>query len=414
MRKIIASVDIGSHSIKVVVGEIHKNKLNVLAVNEEPSQGIGRGFVVNSQKVKDSLKVCLDQIEETLGLKVRKVIVNIPARDVIFDMTKGKTTITNTEHIISGDDIARALQGCVYNKINPKYELVSIMPIYFLVDEEKKVADPKGIIANKLEATSIIASALKTNVYPILTCLEELGLEVIDITFNNIGDFYATSSEVLATSNGAIVNVGHEVTDVAIFNKGVMANCTSINVGGKNIENDIKYIYKVQDKDAKKLKEKLALAHVQMASSSEKIKVKTLENEEIEINQYELSEIVMSRVIEILNLVKKELNYLTKKQISYIMFTGGVTEMSDFKIALESVFGKNASVMNLRELGVRNNKYSSCVGMIKYFNNKMIFRNKEFSIFSIDEQEELGSHDKVVNVPETSVLGKLFGYFFDN
>ena len=56
MRKIIASVDIGSHSIKVVVGEIHKNKLNVLAVNEEPSQGIGRGFVVNSQKVKDSLK----------------------------------------------------------------------------------------------------------------------------------------------------------------------------------------------------------------------------------------------------------------------------------------------------------------------------------------------------------------------
>ena len=44
----------------------------------------------------------------------------------------------------------------------------------------------------------------------------------------------------------------------------------------------------------------------------------------------------------------------------------------------------------------------------------MIFRNKEFSIFSIDEQEELGSHDKVVNVPETSVLGKLFGYFFDN
>ena len=52
--------------------------------------------------------------------------------------------------------------------------------------------------------------------------------------------------------------------------------------------------------------------------------------------------------------------------------------------------------------------------MIKYFCDKMQFRNKKVSIFSIEEQEELGTFEKYINVSENSVLGKLFGYFFDN
>ena len=38
----------------------------------------------------------------------------------------------------------------------------------------------------------------------------------------------------------------------------------------------------------------------------------------------------------------------------------------------------------------------------------------DFSIFSIDEQEELSGIHKKVNISDDSLLGKLFGYFFDN
>ena len=40
MRKIIASLDIGSSSIKLVVGEIYRGKLNILACLDTPAQGI--------------------------------------------------------------------------------------------------------------------------------------------------------------------------------------------------------------------------------------------------------------------------------------------------------------------------------------------------------------------------------------
>ena len=414
MRKIISSMDIGSHTIKIVVGEIVKNKLNILAVSNTPSKGIKKGLIINAEAFMASLKKGINKIEETLGLKLRKTIVNIPADNANFSITEGSTTITNEDSIVTGNDIARALQGCVYNKFRPSEELVTIMPIYFLIDGDQKVKDPKNIIAHRLGAKSVIVTTPKKNVYSVLTCLEKLGIEVIDITFNSVGDYYSAKNENLDNSVGAIVNSGHDITTVSIFNKGVLTNSKIIDLGGKNIENDISFIYKIKKDDAVYLKNNLALAHKRLAQASEKEKMTNRLGEEISINQYEVSEITMSRLQEILKIIKKEINLLTKKEIHYIIFTGGVTESADFNLVMEDVFLKTASILQIKELGVRSNIYSSCVGMIKYFNDKMNFRNKEVSIFNYEEQEELGSTEKRINVSENSVLGKLFGYFFDN
>ena len=40
MRKIIASLDIGSNKIKLIVGEFIKNSLNILCVSEASTHGI--------------------------------------------------------------------------------------------------------------------------------------------------------------------------------------------------------------------------------------------------------------------------------------------------------------------------------------------------------------------------------------
>ena len=94
--------------------------------------------------------------------------------------------------------------------------------------------------------------------------------------------------------------------------------------------------------EAKSLKEKYALAHKGNAQSADYVEVVNNNEEKIRINQFELSEIVMSRMEEILNLCKKEINYLTKKEISYIIFTGGLTECRDFNYILEEIFGNKS------------------------------------------------------------------------
>ena len=67
MRKIMACLDVGSDTVKCVVGEIVKRKLNVLAVAETPSKGVKYGIVEDPNSVLDSLKNVIQKCEEIIG-----------------------------------------------------------------------------------------------------------------------------------------------------------------------------------------------------------------------------------------------------------------------------------------------------------------------------------------------------------
>ena len=56
MRRIIASLDIGSCTSKLIIGEFFKNKLNILAVIENESKGLKNGLVVHPELLVGSLR----------------------------------------------------------------------------------------------------------------------------------------------------------------------------------------------------------------------------------------------------------------------------------------------------------------------------------------------------------------------
>lgn len=78
MRKIIACLDIGSFSIKLVVGEITKNKVNILACAESPSQGIKKGYIVNPESASIAIKDVFSKCENMLGLPIKSVLLCVP------------------------------------------------------------------------------------------------------------------------------------------------------------------------------------------------------------------------------------------------------------------------------------------------------------------------------------------------
>ena len=114
-----------------------------------------------------------------------------------------------------------------------------------------------------------------------------------------------------------------------------------------------------------------------------------------------------------LNIVKSEINYLTKKEISYIMITGGLSEQRDFDIEIESVFGPIAFIGKNNYIGARNNEFACAIGMIKYFDFKLKLRDREFSAFSSDDLDRLISNGNKKVTSGDTILGKVFGIFFD-
>lgn len=413
MKNIYTSLDIGSDSIKVVVLELHKNKLNLLAASSVKSRGIKKGVITDTTEASLSVKEAINEVETMLGVKIKKVITNIPSYFAKFIYANAEIKINNEDNIITSDDVVQVLKECVKVNVPLNSELLTILPIDFSVDNNDFIKDPKGLLSRNLGSRVIIVTVPKKNIYSVVSLIENLGIEVIDISLNAIGDSFLFRDKETSSQIGAIINIGAETTEVSIFNKGIIVKNSIIGLGGKNIDNDVSYIYNVPIEQVVKLKEKFALAHKFNASLNDFYEINTLNEEIIKVNQFEVSEVVMSRLEEILNLAKKEISILTNKSMQYIIITGGTSHLKHFEYIANDVFGKIVNVGNIKIIGARHNKYSSAIGNVIYFITKLKLKGKNYSMFNEDDVEELSSVKRglINNLGNDSMLGKVFNFF---
>ena len=413
MRKIIASLDIGTSTIKLIIGEFIKNKLNILCTSEVPSKGMKKGLIYRRDELIPVLKETFHKAEEMLGIPVKEVVLSIPAYYTEARMSEGSSTITNEDHVITHQDLIRAMHAASYNQIGEDEELISILPTTYKVDNDI-VKNPINMIGKKLSLKAVLITAPKSSVIDFLKVLDTIGIKVIDVVTSSLGDYASNRFKESGSKFGAIINIGEETTTVSVFNKGILTRAEVIELGGANIDNDIAYIYKITKKDARELKESIGLACSDQARKEEKVTLTDRLGEEVTINQLDLSEIIESRLREILELTKKQINLLTKREIEYIIITGGSSEIGDFNNLLDKVFTKPHILGKIDTVGARNNKFSTTLGIIKYYNGRLKLKNKEYSVFNLDELEILSGIHKKVSINENSILGKLFGYFFDS
>ena len=407
MKKIYTAIDIGSDTIKFVVGEYFKNKLNILATYEQKAKGIRKGLIVDPNLAINSIKDGIKEINNNLGIDIKKVIVGVPSYNAKFMFVTSEIEITGDA--ITTDDVNNLIKASVYSKVEQDYELITVLPLTFLIDGEKETK-VVGKTGNKLEIKGIMISAPKKNVYSVLSVMEGAGLEVVDITVSALGDYYEVRNDNLDKNIGAIINLGHETTNVSVFSRGKLMNTETIQLGGINVDKDLAYMFNINVFDAREIKEKFASSHKRFIALNDVYEVKNTAGEVIKLNQIEVTEIVMDRLAELLRLAQKQILLLTKQNISYIVITGGLTEIRAFKNLVYEILGKDVIIYTEDTLGVRNNKYTTSIGMIKYFIDKMEVRGKEYSM--IDEQdEELLINPNNKNSKGKAGITKIFGNF---
>ena len=411
MRKIYSAVDLGSSFIKIVVLEALNGKLNVLSSTNYPSKGIEKGLIKDEKEVITSIKLAFKEINESLGVKVDKVIISVPLDDARYSITEGYTTITSEEGLITSEDILNTLQASIYNKIPNNEELVTVMPIKYIIDDKAEVKNPKGLHAKKLSVKSMMITTNKRDIYKQVGVFSSAGIEVVDILFNSIGDYYAFKEKDFDLGSVATINIGSSKTEISIFNKGIISSSYLLPLGSEIIEEDLSYLYNIDIEKAKKIKDMFIIFDKELTSDNEVYETKDNSNIKIKINQYEASDVASKKIREILEKSKKELNLLTKKEIRYIIISGGITNAPGFKTIANEVFGEVAITEELDVIGIRNNAYSSSYGMIKYFIEKLKLRGREYTMFNEDKEYKLIEERKS---SDGFSFGKFFEYFFNN
>ena len=411
MNNIFTGIDLGTDSIKIVVTEKVNDKFYVLASVSSPSSGIKNGFIEDMKASVNSIKGALKKIEEMLGFKLTKVIACIPSSNCHMDIVFGKVNVVDYNEI-TGTDVSNVLLDAIKEQDFSKEELVTAIPISFNVDETSNVDDPKGMKGSVLEARVVISTVPKEPLYRILEALKLAGVETVDISYSSIGDYYSFKSHKYDELVGAIINIGEESTNVCVFNKGIPIKNSLLPVGSSNVDKDITYVFKSKMSESRKIKETFAVALSNYADAGDIYTFELDKDNKKEINQLNVSKVVEARIREILKLAKNEIKNLTNREIRYIIVTGGLTELSGFSYLVEQEFGFVAKVCNIPVMGVRHNKFSSCYGVTKYFDDKLELRGKHYNMVSKENIDTMLSVD--ANITSDNMLSKVFGHFFEH
>ena len=411
MSSIYTGIELGTDSIKIVVLEKINEQYHVLSSVCSESAGIRNSHVYDIKAASAAVKKAVKSASEMLGAKITKAIVCVPPTHCNMDIVNGSVEVANTK--ITGEDVCNVLNEALKDQDFSEFELVTAIPISFTVDEEENIKDPKGMRGEVLSSKIVIGTMPKEELYRFLEVLKLAGVEAVDVGFTSTGDYYTIKNSKYDGIVGAIINIGEDNTNVAVYNKGIQIKNAVLPIGSSNVDKDLAYIFKMKDNAARNLKETFAVCMSSYADSTDIVEVKNNNGEIKEISQVGVSKVVESRIREILKLAKNEIKNLTNREISYIIVTGGLSELAGFGYLVEEMFGAMAKVCNITTMGIRHNKYVSVLGIVRYLDDKLSLRGKQMNMIDGDELDDLVSpQHKMIN--NENIIGKVLGHFFDS
>ena len=411
MSSIYTGIELGTDSIKIVVLEKINEQYHVLSSVCSESAGIKNSHVYDIKAASAAVKKAVKSASEMLGAKITKAIVCVPPTHCNMDIVNGCVDVVNSK--ITGEDVCNVLNEALKNQDFSEFELVTAIPISFTVDEEENIKDPKGMRGEVLSSKIVIGTMPKEELYRFLEVLKLAGVEAVDVGFTSTGDYYTIKNSKYDGIVGAIINIGEDNTNVAVYNKGIQIKNAVLPIGSSNVDKDLAYIFKMKDSAARNLKETFAVCMSSYADSTDIVEVKNNNGEIKEISQVGVSKVVESRVREILKVAKNEIKNLTNREISDIIVTGGLSELAGFGYLVEEMFGAMAKVCNITTMGIRHNKYVSVLGIVKYLDDKLSLRGKQMNMIDGDELDDLvSSQHKMIN--NENIIGKVLGHFFDS
>ena len=394
MNRVYTGLDIGENTIKIAVMKKTDTDLVLLAKSEVKTSGISKGNIVDAKSASKSIASAIQSINSKLNIEIKKVIISIKSKNVVYKVANSEIKVIDP-NMISGKDITNIIKNSVKDNIDDDYELVTAFPVAYKLDGGMVTNNPKGKSSEKLYSKVVLGSVPKKYLIDYLNLVSLCGLEVVDVTLNDVADYYAVRNKEIDKQVGIIVDVGESETSIGLFNKGILIKSSSSPNGSHHVDNDISYIYKIGYKDARKLKETYATASVRYADKYDEIEIKDENGQSEKVSQYKLSEIVEARIGELLNLTKKEIKNLTNRRISYIIILGGLSEMTGFSFLASRLFGEKVTVWSSTTLGMRHNKYGTLIGMIKYFDNKLESRSKKLSMIDNASYDKLSETDNL-------------------
>ena len=359
------SIDIGSSSVKTIVGEKFHNGINVIGTGQTYTSGIKNGLIDDFDIARQAIKDTIKKASIASGVDIKDVFLKLPIIGTeVYDESNEIEFYEDTE--IDGTHIESVLEGIRDKNDVPETEVINVFPIRFVVDKDNEVSDPKELIArHSLKVDAGVIASQKSILINMIKCVEACGVDVLDVYSDayNYGSILTPTEKELGA---CVIDIGEDLTQVAFYERGELVDAESIEMAGRDITDDIAQGLNTTYDTAEKVKHQYGHAFYDSASDQDVFSVDQVDSDEhVQYTQKDLSDFIEQRVEDIFFEVFDVLQELglTKVNGGFVV-TGGSANLLGVKELLQDMVSEKVRIHTPSQMGIRKPEFSSAISTI--------------------------------------------------
>ena len=370
---IIVGLDIGSTKICTVIGEVAADGvLDIIGEGTVPSDGLRKGVVVNLERTIASVRQSISAAERVAGVEVQTAWVGIAGSHLKALTSHGIAAIRRGQEI-TRPDVERTIENAQAVPLEANMDIIHVIPQEYVVDGHDGIRDPVGLSGVRLEVDVHIVAGAQGPLQNLKRCARDAGIAVDGVVVQALASGLAVLNQAEEELISLLIDIGGGTTDVGVFRRGQLAHSAVIPLGGDHITQDISQWLRIPPDEAERVKKRYGVALPDMADRDVELEVSNA-NYTTSLSTFELAQVIKPRVMEILDLVKQNIEQrmgALELLAGNVVITGGASltpgldQIAIDRFRLPVRIGKPEGVSGLVDV-VASPAHATAVGLVRY------------------------------------------------
>jgi cell division protein FtsA len=354
-QQLIAALDIGSSKVTaLIVTPDGDGRLTVLGTGQRESRGVKRGYITDMSASEFAVREAVELAERMSGGTIDDVWASYGAGGLVSDVANVEVELGG--HPVEQADIDELLIAGKRAIDRNGQVVLHAHPALYTIDRAQGVQQPIGLFANRLGVDIHVIAADPSPLRNIDTVIRSAHLGVKAIVASPIAAALACLSDEERDLGVALVELGADVTNISVHYGGMLVGLRSVQLGARDITNDIACAFAVQRRDAERLKCFYGSAMTSPRDNHEIIEATQLGAEPgaepMKITRAQLMMVIRQRVEELTGQIDSSLKDLgfTGPVGRQVVLTGGGAELKNIADYMQGVLGRAVRVGRPKQL----------------------------------------------------------------
>ncbi|MGY6552766.1 MAG: cell division protein FtsA [Erythrobacter sp.] len=253
LARVIGAVNIGSfRTSAMIMGETDSGELMVLGSGHRASGGIKRGYITDMDAATYAIRDAVERAEKNAGVRAQGVWIACAGAGLASHVSSVDIEIGGRR--IEEEDVEMLLFQA-RSMIQPDGRTVlHAQPAHYTLDGAHGVANPRGLHAERLGVDVHVMLADGAPVRNLMEAVQNAHLDVEGVVAAPLAAGYACLTEEERDLGVALVEIGADVTNIAVFAAGMLLGLRAVPMGSGDITDAIASAFGIRRFQAERLK----------------------------------------------------------------------------------------------------------------------------------------------------------------